>query len=194
MPGGDRVNGADWHQVLRIAGGLSALLLFIPMIAVILRDNGAGQSCATWLLWGALDAIVTVSVVEQHGNFLLPLGFTIGDTALVALLVTKRHFRWSSFETIILVLVIGCIIGWEMSGPRVATITATLGICVAGVPGLVALWKQPQRTVGNIWLAYVAANLMAFFGGRTMTVEERFAPGVFAFAAFVMFAASRRRR
>jgi len=188
------VSGVGWHDTLKIAGGLAALLLFIPMVCVILRENGVGQSCATWMLWGALDLTVTISIMEQHGNYLLPLGFTIGDSALVFLLIAKRQFRWTRFETVILLMVIGCFIGWEFSGPRIATITATLGICVAGVPGAVALWKHPQRRVGNIWLAYVGANLLAFFGGTSMSIEERFAPGVFAFGALVMFVASRRSR
>jgi hypothetical protein len=52
--------------------------------------------------------------------------------------------------------------------------------------------KQPQRKIGNVWAGYVLANLVSFFGGTAMTIEERFAPGVFALCALVMFAASRR--
>jgi hypothetical protein len=182
----------DYHEGLKIAGGLLALLLFIPMIRLVLKDGAEGQSGATWLLWGALDTILTISLIEQRGNFLLPLGFAIGDLVVVFLLMFKRQFKWGIFETVIAVMVIGCMVAWKFGGSRTATIAATLGICVAGVPGLIAMWKQPQRKVGNVWGAYVLANGLSFFGGTAMIVEERFAPGVFALCSLAMFCASRR--
>jgi len=181
------------HLILKIAGGALALLLFIPLIRAILKEGAEGQSCATWILWGLLDTILTISVIEQHGNFYLPLGFAIGDVSLVILLLRKGKFRWRLFETIILLMVVGCLIGWKMAGPKIATISATMGICVAGIPGLIEMLKHPQRAVGNIWAWYIIANLLGFFGGTAMTIEERFAPGVFALCALIMFAASRVR-
>lgn len=182
----------DYHQGLKIAGGLLALLLFIPLIIGILKDGAEGQSCATWLLWGTLDTVLTISVIAQHGNFYLPLGFAIGDVLLVALLLAKGQFNWGWFETGVLLLVIGCMAAWKLAGPKTATVAATLGICVAGIPGLLAMLKQPQRKIGNVWLGYVLANVVSFFGGTAMIIEERFAPGVFALCALVMFAASRK--
>lgn len=183
----------DYHAILQIAGGALALVLFIPLIRVIIQDGAQGQSCATWFLWGLLDTILTVSVIEQHGNFFLPLGFAIGDISLVILLLIKGKFRWGLFETTILLMVIGCIIGWKLAGPKIATISATMGICFAGIPGLLEMLKHPQRKIGNIWACYVLANLLSFFGGSAMTIEERFAPSVFALCSLVMFAASRAR-
>jgi len=182
----------DYHQVLKIAGGLLALLLFIPMLASILKEGAEGQSCATWMLWGALDTVLTISIIQQQGNFLLPLGFAIGDVIVVILLLAKGKFRWGWSESGILVLVIGCMAAWKFSGSRTATIAATLGICVAGIPGLFAMLKKPQRRIGNVWAGYVLANVLSFFGGTAMIVEERFAPGIFALCAMVMFAASRK--
>lgn len=182
----------DYHEILKIGGGVLALLLFIPMIAGILKTGAQGQSFATWLLWGALDTMLTISIIQQRGNFLLPLGFAIGDVLVVIVLVAKRRFTWGRFETAILILVIGCVAAWKLGGPRIATIAATIGICVAGVPGLVALWKQPQRNVGSVWAGYVLANGLSFFGGTAMTVQERFAPGMFVLCSLSMYAASRR--
>jgi hypothetical protein len=183
----------DYHAILKIAGGALALLLFIPLIRGIIKEGVEGQSCATWILWGLLDTILTISIIEQGGNFYLPLGFAIGDVSLVILLLVKGKFRWGLFETAILLMVIGCIIGWKLAGPKTATISATMGICFAGIPGLIEMLKHPQRKVGNVWAWYILANLLGFFGGSAMTIEERFAPGVFALCALVMFGASRVR-
>jgi hypothetical protein len=184
----------DHHAFLKIAGGLLALLLFIPLIASVLKEGAEGQSCATWFLWGLLDTILTISIIEQRGNFLLPLGFAMGDVLLVILLLAKGRFRWGIFETAILAMVIGCIVGWKFAGPKTATISATLGICIAGIPGLLAMTKHPQRRVGNVWAGYILANALSFFGSTAMTIEERFAPGVFALCSLAMFAASRKKK
>ena len=151
-------------------------------------------SFATWLLWAALDTILTVSLFLQHGNYLLPLGFAAGGIVLTTLLLVKGRFAWDRMDNIILVLVLGCLIGWKLGGAKTATVAATLGICLAGIPGLVELWRNPQRKVGNIWGWYVLANGLAFLGGTAMTVEERFAPGVFAVFSLLMFVASRKPR
>ena len=183
----------DFHDFLKITGGIGALALFVPMAVEVVKDGGAGQSFATWMLWAALDTILTISLLLQHGNYLLPLGFAAGGIVLTTLLLLKGRFAWGRMDNVILLLVIGCLIGWKLGGAKTATVAATLGICLAGIPGLVELWRNPQRKVGNIWGWYVLANGLAFLGGTAMTVEERFAPGVFAAYSLLMFVASRRR-
>ena len=182
----------DFHNFLKIAGGLGALVLFVPMAVEAIKDGGAGQSFATWLLWAALDTILTISLFQQHGNYLLPLGFAVGSATLTSLLLFKGRFAWGHMESVILALMLGCLIGWKLGGAKTATVAATLGICLAGVPGLVELWRNPQRKVGNIWGWYVLANGLAFLGGTAMTLEERFAPGVFAAYSLLLFFASRK--
>lgn len=183
----------DYHQVLQWAGGLLALLLFIPFVREVLK-HPEGQSCATWMLWGALDTILTISLLRQHGNFLLALGFAIGDVVLVALLLARGRFQWGRFETVILILMLGCLLAWKIGGPKTATVASTLGVCIALVPGVIALWKNPQPSVGKVWAGYGVANLISFFGGRAMTIEERFAPAMFTLCAVTMVLASRRMR
>src|SRR5262245_32213253 len=150
----------DIHQTLSIAGGAAALAFFIPMLAASWKNNGAGQSFATWLLWGALDLILALSIIKQRGNPFLPLGFLIGAACLVALLIVKRRYGWGRFETVILMLVLGCLGVWHLGGSKVATIATALGICVAGVPGLVELWKNPQRNLGTVWAGQIVASVL----------------------------------
>jgi hypothetical protein len=182
----------DFHDFLKTVGGIGALLLYFPLAVQVIKDGGAGQSFATWLLWAALDTILTISLFLQRGNYLLPLGFAVGGIALTTLLLVKGRFAWSRTDTVILALVLGCLAGWKWGGARTATVAATLGICLAGIPGLVDLWRNPQRKVGNIWGGYVLANGISFLGGTAMTVEERFAPGVFAVFSLLMFVAGRK--
>src|ERR1700690_2998756 len=182
----------NFHDFLKIAGGVGALALFVPLAVGILKDGGAGQSFATWLLWAALDTVLTVSLFQQRGNYLLPLGFAVGGATLTVLLLAKGRFAWGGMESVILALVLGCLMVRRLGGARTATVTATLGICLAGIPGLVELWRNPQRKVGNLWGWYVLANGLAFLGGTALTLEERFVPGVFAAFSLLMFYAGRK--
>jgi hypothetical protein len=52
----------DFHEALKISGGTLALLLFIPMAFQILKDDGAGQSFATWILWAVMDFILAARI------------------------------------------------------------------------------------------------------------------------------------
>lgn len=182
----------DIRLCLQIAGGALALALFAPLLVGVFKDGGVGQSFATWLLWASLDTTATVSIMLEHGNYYVVLGFAIGGVFMTLALLYKGRFGWGWFDTVILLLVLACLATWMAGGPKTATIAATLGICVAGIPALLALWREPNRQLGNLWGWYTLANGLAFLGGRAMTVEERFAPGVFALQSLAMFAVSRR--
>jgi hypothetical protein len=183
----------DIHEILKIAGGALALLLFIPMARQILKENGAGQSFATWFLWAVMDSILAASTIVRHGNYYLPLGFAIGGVAMTILLLAKRRYAWTRLDTVIAVLVVICAVAWEIGGARTAIVASTLATSIATIPGLVELWRHPNRTVANIWGVYAFANFIAFLGGTAMTIEERFTPAIFTALSFLMFLAGRRK-
>src|ERR1019366_89584 len=107
----------DFHNFLKIAGGLGALVLFVPLAVEMIKDGGASQSFATWLLWAALDTILTISIFQRHGNFLLPLAFAAGGIVLTTLLLVKGRFAWGRMDSVILALVLGCLLCWKLGGP-----------------------------------------------------------------------------
>lgn len=177
------------HEILNAAGSLLALALFVPLVVNVVRTGGAGQSFAMWLLWAAMDAILTVSLFQQKGNYLLFVGFVIGGVSMTVALLWQGRNYWGKFETVVALLVLACVVVWKISGPQMATIATTAGVCVAGLPGFAVAWKHPDRTLGLIWLGNVLANALAFFGGTAMTVEQRLAPGVFTVFSALMFLA-----
>jgi hypothetical protein len=183
-----------WHRFLQVAGGLMALLMYVPLLFNVVRDRGVGQSFAMWALWGALDTTITVSLFAQHGNFWLTLCFAAGSTFLAGLLLWWGRVSWGWLETVILFLVAGCLVVWKVSGPRNATIATTLAIVIAGTPGMLELWRNPQPAVARIWAGFTAANLMALFGGLSWSIEERFAPGLFTVQALAMTLVSLRKK
>jgi hypothetical protein len=181
------------HEILKIIGGALALLLFIPMARQTLKENGAGQSFATWILWAALDSILAASTIIRHGNFFLPLGFAIGGVAMTILLLAKHRYAWTKLDSAILILVVICVVAWKFGGARTAIVASTLATSIATIPGLVELWRNPNRTVANLWGIYTLANFIAFVGGTAMTIEERFAPAIFTILSLAMFIVGRRK-
>lgn len=183
----------NYHVILSTAGGMLALLLFVPMLARVVREQGLGQSFASWLLWGALDSILIASLIEQRGNFWIVAGFALGDLAVAGVLAYQRRFAWGKFESMVLALVVLCMIGWKVSGPRAATVFSIAAVVIAGVPGFLSLKRNPDRTTAWIWFGYAMANLISFFGGTEMTLEQRLAPGVFTVASLLMAWAGRKK-
>lgn len=177
------------HDLLKLAGGLIAMGLYLPMIVEIIRARGAGQSFATWGLWAVLDSILTITLWQQHGNYLLSLGFAVGGVALTVALLVQGGWAWGKFETVIALMVLAGLAVWKFSGPRNATIAVTAAVCIAGIPGFVAMLRQPQPAAAKLWAGFTVANVLAFFGGTAMTVEERLVPAAFTALCGLMVAA-----
>lgn len=53
-----------------VASSVIALLLYIPLCKWIL-DGTSKQNLATWVLWVALDAIATGTLIVQEGELLV---------------------------------------------------------------------------------------------------------------------------
>jgi hypothetical protein len=179
------------HELLKLAGGVMALGLFVPMIVEIVWTRGAGQSFATWGLWAVLDSMLTITLRQQHGNYLLSLGFAVGGIFLSGVLLAQGGWAWGKFETIIALMVLASLAVWKFSGPRNATIAVTTAICIAGIPGFVEMLRKPQPAAGKLWAGYTVANSLSFFGGTAMTVEERLAPTAFTALSVLMLVACR---
>lgn len=167
------------HDILKLISGLIAMGLYVPMIVEIIRARGAGQSFATWGLWAVLDIILTITLWQQHGNYLLSLGFAVGGIVLAMVLLVQGGWAWGKFETVIALIVLASLTVWKFSGPRNATIAVTAAVCIAGIPGFVAMLRKPQPAAGKLWTGFAVADFLAFLGGTAMTVEERLVPAAF---------------
>jgi hypothetical protein len=53
----------------------------------------------------------------------------------------------------------------------------------------IAMLRNPQPSAGKIWAGFTAANLLSFFGGTAMTLEERLVPAAFTVLCGLMMAA-----
>jgi hypothetical protein len=182
------------NEILIGTSVLLALFLYYPLIAGILRvQNPIEQNVATWILWVALDAIALISVIQQNGNYLLLAVYCIAGTAVVYCLLYKKLFKWTKFESFVLVLVVICLIIWGLSGSRGATIASTIAVWISGCPQIRDSWRKPDRTTGLIYVGFTVANGLSFLGGEAWTIEETFYPGMMTTLCAAIAVAALRR-
>ncbi len=175
------------------SGSILAIVLYYPLIAGILR-NQIEQSCATWMLWVTLDVIAVTSIILQHGNYLLLVVYSICGAVVITALIYKKLFKWTSFETLVLGLVIICLVVWYFSGPRGATIAATIAGAISGIPQIRDSWKKSDTMTGHIYLGYAVANGLSCFGGKAWTVEDRLYPAMAAVLCLIITSIAYRKQ
>lgn len=162
-------------EQLQIIGAIIGLCAYIPLFIDV--QNGKEQSFATWLLWSILDALVVASLIYQHGNYKLSLGYMTGAIAITILLIYQRKVSWTWFETMIAILAIICMAVWWYSGPKAGTVASSLALAIASIPLQIAVLKNPKDAPILPYILFLVANIVSFLGGKSWTIEERFFPG-----------------
>jgi len=183
----------DLNKFLVWSSGVLALALYIPLLTGILHGE-IKQSFATWILWVVLDGIAMVSIILQDGNWLLLACYVSGGTIITISLVYTKQFKWTWFEWCTLGAVIFCLIVAKLSGARWATITSTLAVFFSGFPQFKDSWKEPHTKTALIYLGYVVANSLSFFGGKSWSIEERFYPGMMTLLCLTIMTAAFRKQ
>ena len=167
-----------FKQFLVSVSVLIAVLTYMLLIKGLLKEK-MEQSFATWALWTLLDVIAALSIIFQHGNWALVSLYVLGGLTISSILLYKKQFSWTWFETMIASLVAICLVVWYFSGSWMATIASTTAVLISSAPQFVASWKNPAQAGSPIvWGGYTLANILAFFGGKNWSIEERFYPGV----------------
>ncbi|MDO8504437.1 MAG: hypothetical protein Q7S36_01135 [Candidatus Liptonbacteria bacterium] len=160
-----------------VLGSAFAILLYFPLWWQIKERAGAGQNFLTWALWFFLDVVAAASLISKGGNFLLAATYTVGS--FITILVIRKFGekgKWTWFESVILALVFLSMGAWCFLGNRMATITSTTAMFIAGIPLLVDTYKKPKNAPFAVYLGYIVASCLSVAGGREWSVEERFYP------------------
>lgn len=179
-------------NALAWAGAAVGIAMFAPLWKQI-RAGTAHQNLLTWVLFSALDLVVGLSILVQHGSWFLPLAYSLGS-AITAGFIAKsgEPMKWTWFETFVLSMTVVCMIVWKVSGSAMATIAATVAVTIAGLPLFRDAWRDPETAPAVIYFGYLVANGLATAGGKGWTIEERFYPAVCTvFAALLTFVAGR---
>lgn len=177
---------------LSFFGALIGLLAYGPLVTGIIQ-NRIQQNFATWTLWATLDAIAAGSTILQHGNFWLPLGYTVGASSITLLLIFKKRATWTKFETFISVLVVICLIVWWYAGNIGGIIASSAALLIASIPQIIDTAKTPSLTPRVAYMIFTASSVLSLLGGTSWSVEERLYSAGALFTNTVILALSFRK-
>lgn len=152
-----------------IAAGILALAAFIPYIFAILK-NQARPSQTTWLIWMVQDILTLASYYASGAKETLwvPIGFTIGASAIAALSIKHGERGWSRLD-------IACLIGagisiliWlTLNNPVIVLLMTLLIGAIGAVPTLRKAYYNPDSEDKLTWALFVISSIFNF-----LAVEE----------------------
>ncbi len=148
------------------------------MIITTAKGNGGGVSLTTFGLWAALAWITSFTMLKQGANPAVPMVYGVGATTTAIILLFKGKCSWSGLDTLIAIMVIGCVILWMMSGPRWALILSIAAAVVAAIPFIAMTWQAPAQSPIIPSTGFFLANLFAFISAKAWTIEDRLYSGV----------------
>lgn len=162
-----------------------SIVLYIPLCKKILEGKIV-QNFGTWILWTTINCVAAITIIIQNGNFLLPVTFTLGSSCVTVCIAISKNYNWTRFETLVACIVLACIIGWYISGPKLATIISAFALVISGIPQLIDAAKEPWSKPFLISSGYFSANILSIIGAKDWSVKEVLCPIFGAFYCGVM--------
>lgn len=155
---------------LSVAVGAAA---YLHMVVSTAKGTGEGLSLSTFALWSGLAWITCFTMWKQKANPAVPAIFAVGATATTIVLVAKGRFSWTSFDTLIAVLVFICVVVWITKGSKWALVLSVVAAVIAAVPFIVLSWKWPSNVPIIANSGFLLSNSLAFVAAKAWTLEDR---------------------
>lgn len=165
-------------KVFAVLSVVVGVLAYSYMITGTAKGTGDGVSLTTFGLWAALAWITSFTMLKQKANPAVPMVYGIGATATAIILLTKGKCSWSQLDTLVAIMVVGCVCLWLISGPRWALIMSIAAAVVAAIPFIVMTWQAPEKSPIIPSTGFFLANIFAFISAKAWTVEDRLYSGV----------------
>lgn len=146
------------------------------MFVEVFRKKMQDQNGLSWLLWALLDTIALFSLKAQEGRYRFLVAIIIGQFVVAVVLIFQKGFKWSWFESLVLVLIFGCLYVWYKSDAWWATIASTASVIFAGLFQVRDSWKQPSRKTGIVYTGFFIVYVLVFMGTTEWSVKQRAYP------------------
>lgn len=174
-------------EKIGLSGGLIATVVIVAF-GIYLATNNVHQNIVTWILWTILDAMILLSsLAAGNKRPWLPAGYTLGSILVVVIILSRGEWSFGLVETLSVIGVIAAIIVWKKSGPKFAVIASTLGMTIAGIPGMYDSWIRPNPESWWLWAGVAFSCILSCYGAKAWTIEDRFLPcASFAFNCSMM--------
>src|ERR1035437_856764 len=132
-------------DLLQLVAGIIGIVASIPLLFGIYK-NKVELNFAAFMLWALLDAIAAITIILQHGNYKLVLGYAFSASIVAISLAIKKQVKWSWIETLTTGLVVICLFIWYKSGDKAGTIVSSLAVIIASIPQIIETFLKPEKT------------------------------------------------
>lgn len=154
-----------------LIGFIADLFIFIDILKAKEEDL-EDQSFSTWMLWGLLDAITTIAVILQHGNYELSAIYAFCSFSIATLLFVKNERRWGWLEWATSGGVLTCLVIWWHFGNQATTIAGTTAVVISGIPLAKQTYLYPEKAPTKVYLLFCAASSLSLLGAKNWSIEE----------------------
>ena len=147
---------------------------YFPLIRGVFKNKmDKSQVATTWALYTVLDVILAIVTFIKGGNFLFPLGFSVGSFILTIILIYQRKIYWCIIETLVTGLVIVCIVFWLVGG---ATTTIFFGVLSQTIVGLYLIYNTIKNPVVEYnligYFLFLTASVLTLLNADSSGIEE----------------------
>ena len=80
-----------FHLLMNLLGSAVGIYAHIPMWKDIIKNDSKSYSATSYGLWALLDFIAAKTILDQEGNYLLPLIYGVCASITAGLLIYKNY-------------------------------------------------------------------------------------------------------
>lgn len=181
-------------QYVAVIGGIIAVSILLHYAINVWRKKAEAQSVATWLMWTLLDILLLTTTWLAEKPVWLPLGWTVGASLVTLSLFVHGQWVWSRKETLCTIATTVATGVWLTQGAVAGIVAGTLAMTCAGIPLLIDMARNPQRSTFPVWFFTVVACVCTLIGSD-WTLASTFLPfGSITYNGILSILALRDRR
>ena len=167
----------QWY--ISALGGPLQLLGFAPYALAILRGETKPKK-ATWLIWGAVDAVLISGMYAANLLNAQMVAAMVGVFAIVYLAFKYGEAGWTLVDAICLIgAALGILLWISFDNPVLAVITSCTVLWIGAIPTFGNAWLYPEKEDRVAWTIFASAGLCTVIGIPALTFAEIVQPLTF---------------
>src|SRR6266403_4909242 len=135
------------------------------------------QNFSTWMLWGLLACIVTITIIINGGhNYKLSAIYAFCSLSIGMLLLIKKEFAWTRVDWWTAAGVLICLGVWAFLGTTATTVASTTAVVISGYPLLETTYKKPHLAPKQIYFMFCIASAASLIAAKDWSIKEALYP------------------
>lgn len=153
-----------------------AIIPYTPIIVGVIKDTtDKSHTFFTWFLYLTLDCITLFSGGKVRINMdPMVFGFAIGSLVMASVLFYQKRFaKCSKIEIVTMILIVICIIVWNLSGPFLALVSSISSEIIIGLYLIIQTFKYPKVKYNLTgYVGFFIVSMISLIFAKAFTIEE----------------------